>query len=128
VRGRGARGQRRRPGCGCERHPPGHERLPTGRQGHRTMSDKTEPPTGKDIRSTDMRSTRKRWLAIAGGIFVAIGVAWGAYWVLALRYAESTDDAYGSGNVVQITPQIPGTVVKIAADDTQFVKAGSTIV
>jgi membrane fusion protein (multidrug efflux system) len=75
-----------------------------------------------------MRSTRKRWLAIAGGIFVAIGVAWGAYWMLALRYAESTDDAYVSGNVVQITPQIPGTVVKIAADDTQFVKAGSTIV
>ena len=92
------------------------------------MNDKTEPSTGKDLRSKDMRSTRKRWLAIAGGVFVAIGVAWGAYWMLALRYAESTDDAYVSGNIVQITPQIAGTVVKIAADDTQFVKAGSTLV
>jgi membrane fusion protein (multidrug efflux system) len=65
---------------------------------------------------------------MSGGVFVAIGIAWGAYWMLALRYAESTDDAYVSGNIVQITPQIAGTVVKIAADDTQFVKAGSTLV
>jgi membrane fusion protein (multidrug efflux system) len=47
---------------------------------------------------------------------------------LALRYEQSTDDAYVSGNVVQITPQIAGTVVSIAADDTQFVKAGDTLV
>jgi len=87
------------------------------------MNDKTEQSAAKD-----MRSTRRRWLAIAGGVFVAIGIAWGAYWMLALRYAQSTDDAYVSGNIVQITPQIAGTVVKIAADDTQFVKAGSTLV
>ena len=41
---------------------------------------------------------------------------------------QSTDDAYVSGNVVQITPQISGTVVAIGADDTQFVKAGQTLV
>ncbi|HKU87126.1 MAG TPA: HlyD family efflux transporter periplasmic adaptor subunit [Casimicrobiaceae bacterium] len=87
------------------------------------MNDKTEQSAPKDV-----RGTRKRWLAIAGGVFIVIGVAWGAYWMLALRYAESTDDAYVSGNIVQITPQIPGTVVKIAADDTQFVQAGSTLV
>jgi membrane fusion protein (multidrug efflux system) len=43
------------------------------------------------------------------------------------RFEQSTDDAYVSGNVVQITPQI-GTVVSIGADDTQFVKAGQTLV
>ena len=87
------------------------------------MNDQTRQPA-----STDARGPRKRWLAIVGGAFLVIGVAWGAYWMLALRYAESTDDAYVSGNIVQITPQIAGTVVKIAADDTQFVKAGSTLV
>ena len=71
---------------------------------------------------------RKRWLSIAAGVFVLIGAAYGAYWALALRYDQSTDDAYVSGNVVQITPQIAGTVVKIGADDTQFVKAGDTLV
>jgi membrane fusion protein (multidrug efflux system) len=41
---------------------------------------------------------------------------------------QSTDDAYVNGNVVQITPQIAGTVVGITADDTQFVNAGQTLV
>jgi len=71
---------------------------------------------------------RKRWLAIAIGVFAVVGAAYGAYWAIALRDRQSTDDAYVSGNVVQITPQIAGTVIGIGADDTQFVKAGQTLV
>jgi membrane fusion protein (multidrug efflux system) len=71
---------------------------------------------------------RKRWLAIVIGAFAVIGIAYGAYWAIALRYVQTTDDAYVNGNVVQITPQISGTVVAIGADDTQFVKAGRTLV
>src|SRR2546428_4878786 len=78
--------------------------------------------------ATTMQATRKRWLAIVSGVFAALGVAYGAYWALDLRYVQSTDDAYVSGNVVQITPQISGTVVAIGADDTQFVKTGQTLV
>src|SRR6195256_3992207 len=78
--------------------------------------------------SSALRRDRKRWLAIAIGGFAVIGIAWGLYWALALRYEQSTDDAYVSGNVVQITPQVSGTVVAIGADDTQFVKAGQTLV
>jgi membrane fusion protein, multidrug efflux system len=68
------------------------------------------------------------WLAIFGGAFLLIGVALTAYWAGVLRYRQSTDDAYVNGNVVQITPQIYGTVVSIGADDTQFVKAGQELV
>jgi len=71
---------------------------------------------------------RKRWLLIVVGAFAALGIAYGAYWALALRHVQSTDDAYVNGNVVQITPQISGTVVAIGADDTQFVTAGRTLV
>jgi len=71
---------------------------------------------------------RKRWLAIVVGVFAVIGIAYGAYWAIALRYVQTTDDAYVNGNVVQITPQISGTVVAIGADDTQFVTAGRTLV
>jgi membrane fusion protein (multidrug efflux system) len=74
------------------------------------------------------QTQRKRWLAIVVGVFAAIGIAYGAYWAIALRYVQTTDDAYVNGNVVQITPQISGTVVAIGADDTQFVKAGRTLV
>src|SRR5213079_531337 len=55
-------------------------------------------------------------------------VLYGAYWAQVLRHHQRTDDAYVGGNVVQITPQISGTVVAIGADDTQFVKAGEALV
>src|SRR6267154_3383767 len=71
---------------------------------------------------------RKLWLALTAAVFAAAGLAYGAYWALQLRHIQSTDDAYVGGNVVQITPQIAGTVVAIGADDTQFVKAGQALV
>lgn len=73
-------------------------------------------------------NTRKRWLMLVAGAFALAAIAYGTYWALALRYIQSTDDAYVSGNIVQITPQISGTVVAVDADDTQFVKAGQTLV
>ncbi len=71
---------------------------------------------------------RVLWLSAVGGTFAVIGAAYGLYWETTLRYRQSTDDAYVNGNVVQITPQISGTVVTIGADDTQFVKAGQPLV
>ena len=50
------------------------------------------------------------------------------YWAKYLRHFERTDDAYVQGNLVQITPQVAGTVVSVNADDTDFVKAGQTLV
>src|SRR3984957_12241571 len=72
--------------------------------------------------STDKKPTP------AGSTFAVIALAYGLYWAQVLRYWQSTDDAYVGGNVVQITPQISGTVVAIGADDTQFVKAGQALV
>ncbi len=82
---------------------------------------KTPSPSG-------MQGRRKRWLALVIGVVALIGIAYGTYWALTMRYFQSTDDAYVSGNVVQITPQIAGTVIAIGADDTQFVQAGQPLV
>src|SRR5258706_10815388 len=71
---------------------------------------------------------RRKLLALVIGAFVVGAVGYAAYWALVLRHSEATDDAYVNGNVVQITSQVPGTVVKVAADDTDFVKAGTTLV
>jgi membrane fusion protein (multidrug efflux system) len=59
-------------------------------------------------------------------LLVAIGVA--IWWLLFARYYESTDDAYVAGNVVQVTPQVAGTVLAIHADDTESVQAGAPLV
>jgi len=73
-------------------------------------------------------SRRWRLLAAVGAGVLAVALAYGLYWAQVLRYHQTTDDAYVSGNVVEITPQISGTVVAIGADDTQFVKAGQPLV
>jgi membrane fusion protein, multidrug efflux system len=74
------------------------------------------------------RARRWRLLGILAGVAALASVAYGTYWAQVLRNHQSTDDAYVGGNVVQITPQIYGTVVAIGADDTQFVKAGQPLV
>jgi len=71
---------------------------------------------------------RARALVLLFAVFILAGIAYAVYWTLVARYIESTDDAYVGGNLVQITPQVPGTVLAIGADDTDYVKAGQTLV
>ncbi|MBS0341703.1 MAG: efflux RND transporter periplasmic adaptor subunit [Proteobacteria bacterium] len=71
---------------------------------------------------------RRKALTALATVVVLAGAGWGAYeWLVASHY-ESTDNAYVQGNVIQITPQIAGTVMSIGADDTDYVKAGQSLV
>ncbi|RQR53617.1 HlyD family efflux transporter periplasmic adaptor subunit [Burkholderia sp. Bp9125] len=71
---------------------------------------------------------RKRMMTLLVAVIVIAAIAYGLYYFLVARFHESTDDAYVNGNVVQITPQVVGTVVAVRADDTQTVKAGDPLV
>ena len=71
---------------------------------------------------------RKRWLLILLAVVILAGLASVAWEVLYGRWHEDTDDAYVNGNVVQITPQIVGTVVSIGADDGDLVRKGQVLV
>lgn len=71
---------------------------------------------------------RKRMMTLLVAVIVIAAIAYGLYYFLVARFHESTDDAYVNGNVVQITPQVVGTVVAVKADDTQTVKAGDPLV
>ena len=70
---------------------------------------------------------RKALIALASVVVVA-GLGLAAYEYLVASHYETTDNAYVQGNVIQITPQIGGTVMAILADDTDFVKAGQALV
>jgi membrane fusion protein (multidrug efflux system) len=75
------------------------------------------------------KAARRRKLMLGAiAFFALVGLVYGGY-----HYWESlrdvyTDDAYVQGNLVQVTPQVGGTVVAIDADDTQLVKAGQPLV
>ena len=74
------------------------------------------------------RNTRKKALAVLASVVAISAAIWGVYeWRVASHY-ESTDNAYVQGNLIQITPQMGGTVIAILADDTDFVKAGQSLV
>ena len=73
-------------------------------------------------------ATRKRLLAALGlASLTAAGGYAGYYFTYAVHY-EDTDDAYVNGNLVQLTPQVSGTVISVNADDTQIVQAGEAVV
>ena len=71
---------------------------------------------------------RKRALSILAGVLLLAGVGWGVYDVLVLSHFEETDNAYVQGNLIQITPQVGGTVTAIYADETEPVRAGQPLV
>ncbi|HVE09777.1 MAG TPA: biotin/lipoyl-binding protein, partial [Paraburkholderia sp.] len=73
-------------------------------------------------------SKRKLLLALLAAVLGVAAAGYGAYYYLDARYHVETDDAYVNGNVVQITPQITGTVIAVNADNTQVVKEGEPLV
>ncbi len=78
--------------------------------------------------SSSSSPLRHRLLWLAGAVFLLLALGYGLWWWLYSSHYESTDDAYVHGNLVQVTPQVNGTVVSIAADDTQAVRGGQTLI
>ena len=74
------------------------------------------------------KKSRSFMLRILGAIILVAAIVFGVWYVLASRWYEGTDDAYVNGNIVQITPQITGTVVSIGADDGDLVNKGDVLV
>jgi len=74
------------------------------------------------------RGRRRGALFLLIFVFVAAAAGWAAWWHLVGRWHENTDNAYVAGHVVQVTPQVAGTVVAIGAEDTDRVQAGQVLV
>jgi membrane fusion protein, multidrug efflux system len=72
--------------------------------------------------------TRKRALLILAAVALVAGLVWLAHLLLVGRYYQSTDDAYISSDLVQITSEVPGTVIAVDVDDTQSVERGQLLV
>ena len=73
-------------------------------------------------------SKRRRVLLIVASIFGVIAIVWWLLWRLVFSTHVSTDNAYVGGNQVSLSSQVPGIVVAILADNTEYVKAGQPLV
>ncbi|WP_248319989.1 HlyD family secretion protein [Caballeronia sp. Sq4a] len=93
------------------------------------MSDPQQTAANAPAPAPKQSSGKRRMLMTLIVLVILIAaIAYGLYYFLVARFHESTDDAYVNGNVVQITPQVVGTVVSVNADDTQTVKVGDPLV
>ncbi|GAP65458.1 multidrug resistance efflux pump [Mizugakiibacter sediminis] len=81
-----------------------------------------------DPAPTNGNGKRKRVLLGIAAVFALAGLLWLLLWLLVFSRREVTDDAYVGGNQVAISAQVPGTVIAVLADDTQWVRAGQTLV
>jgi membrane fusion protein (multidrug efflux system) len=90
-----------------------------------TTQEPTVTPESQPAKSP--RSSRRLGLLGLSSVVVLGGLGYLGYWFVDGRYYESTDDAYVNGDVVQVTNEIPGTVVSLNVDDTQPVRAGQQL-
>ncbi len=91
---------------------------PTNGNGNGANQD-AAPPNG---------NRRRFLLRMLVLIVLVAAIVYGVWYYSIGRWYEGTDDAYVNGNVVQITPQVVGTVVKIDADDGDLVHKGDVLV
>jgi membrane fusion protein (multidrug efflux system) len=97
-----------------ERAPGGGESEAEPRKG----APQSSPP--------DPKKSRKIRLRIVAGVLVVvvIGLAW---WLHARKF-EDTDDAQVDGNIISVSPRVPGTVVAVHVVDNQQVNAGDPLI
>ena len=70
---------------------------------------------------------RKGFILFGAAIFIA-ALLYGAWWLLAGRLSEWTDDAYVAGNIVAVTSRENATVTALYADNTQAVRQGQLLI
>ena len=75
-----------------------------------------------------LRQRRQKWLVILTVALIIVAIAVGAWWLLYGSHYQSTDDAYVAGDMVNVMPQVGGTVVSIGADETDLVRAGQELI
>jgi len=91
-------------------------------------NDTTQPASPEPQLQQIARSTRRRRLAVLAAA-VALGLSgYGAWWAINARYYQATDDAYVSGDLVDVTSEVSGTVTALDVDDTQSVAREQTLV
>ena len=96
------------------------------------MSQDQGPPAppagGAPLAPIRMSTARRVRYIIVACVLLAAGIVCGAWYYLYARAHEWTDDAFIAGHLVQVSPRVPGRIVKVNFTDNQVVKAGDVLV
>ena len=87
---------------------------------------KSAPPT-PDTKTLQGKKKRNRLLIMVGLLALLFAVGYTIIYFVFLTHSESTDNAYVQSDIIQITPQVGGTVLSIDVRDTDFVKEGQEL-
>jgi membrane fusion protein (multidrug efflux system) len=86
------------------------------------------PGEQQNSRHPGQQHRSRRFLWIFGAAVAVIGIGVLLYHFLYGQYHVRTKDAYVSGNLIRLQPQVSGTVTFIAVDQTQPVRQGQSLV
>lgn len=85
--------------------------------------DPIQPGADKEVETPK----NKRLLPIFGLVVLIALIVFGVRYVLWSQTHISTDDAQVQSDVIQISPQVSGTVLRVLVEDNQRVKAGDEL-
>jgi membrane fusion protein (multidrug efflux system) len=87
------------------------------------------PNAGADSSAKNQPPKKKRpIIPIVAGLLAVVGLIYGLRYMEWSKYHVSTDDAQVQSDLVQISPQVNGTVTHVYVLDNQSVKAGQLLV
>lgn len=91
------------------------------------MTERSSESPSAQSESPAASRRRKPALLVIATLCAAAGIGYGAWWFQVQRHQESTDNAYVHASVVQVTPEVGGTIVAVDADDTEHVEVGQRL-
>ena len=106
-----------------------HRKTRDGETSERDGKRKTdEGPWGQEQNAAEKKfHVSKKTLIIGGLVFGLLLIGGILYWLHARNF-ESTDDAYTTAHIHEISARVAGTVENVNVDDNQFVNGGQTLV
>ncbi|MGH8099802.1 MAG: HlyD family secretion protein [Chthoniobacterales bacterium] len=94
---------------------------------HRDRKDDDKPTHRRKAGQKGKFHLTKRTLIIGGAVLAVLLISVFIYWLHARNF-QSTDDAYTTTHVHEISARVAGTVETVNVNDNQFVKEGDTLV
>lgn len=106
-------------------HKPGHAAIA---EGQKKEEEKKGQERANDEKKEQQEKTKRNPFVILIAAIVVIGlVIWGIKYYAYSQSHVSTDDAYVTGDLVNVSPIISGTLETLTVDEGDVVKAGQVI-